>query len=283
MAKISGRPHGRAATRLAAAAITAALVGTGASAFAAEVGDAPMYGITGVDSTGASYYYAPNGEGGLQSRVPLDTGWKDINFLGLVDHNADSIADGRWQTSTSGDLSYAANDNSPLKNVGHGWGIYNKLVSAGNLGGAEGGDLLGRDASGNLFLYLGYDDGTVTNRYSVGGGWNVYTQIAGNGDLTGDGKSDLVARDTSGVLWLYKGTGDYKAPFAARTKVGAGWNTYNTVFAAGDIDLDGKADLVGRDAAGALYLYEGTGSAAAPFGSRVKIGTGGWNSYRLIF
>ncbi|THA78968.1 VCBS repeat-containing protein [Streptomyces sp. A0642] len=283
MAKISGRLSRRATTRLAVAAITAALVGTGASAFAAEVGDAPMYGIAGVDSTGASYYYAPNGEGGLQPRAAYDTGLKDVTFLGRVDNDADNLADGRWQTNAAGVLSYAAEGNLPLENVGHGWGIYNKLVSAGNVGGGEAGDLLGRDASGYLYLYLGYGDGTVTKRYTVGGGWNAYTQIAGNGDLTGDGKNDIVARDKAGVLWLYKGTGNYKAPFASRTKIGAGWNTYNTVFAPGDINLDGRTDLIGRDADGALYLYAGTGNAAAPYGSRVKIGNGGWNTYRLIF
>ncbi|MEU1493937.1 VCBS repeat-containing protein [Streptomyces sp. NPDC005776] len=288
MAKISGRLPGRAATRLAAAAITAALVGTGASAFAADVGDAPMYGIAALDSAGAAYTYTPNGEGGLEARTPIGADWlgagaKDIKFVGRVDGNADNLADGRWQTNTAGVLYYGAEDNSDLKNVGHGWGIYDKLVSAGNLGGGEAGDLLGRDASGHLYLYLGYGDGTVTKRYTVGAGWNAYTQLAGNGDLTGDGKNDIVARDKAGVLWLYKGTGNYKAPFTARTKVGSGWNTYNTVFAPGDINLDGTTDLVGRDAAGALYLYEGTGKAASPYGSRVKIGNGGWNTYRLIF
>ncbi|HEY9329315.1 MAG TPA: VCBS repeat-containing protein [Streptomyces sp.] len=288
MAKISGRLPGRAATRVGAAAITAALIGTGTSAFAADTGDAPMYGITGVDSAGTVNYYAPNGEGGLQPRDQLDAGWlgadaEDVKFVGRVDHNADSLADGRWQTNAAGVLNYAANDNSDLKKVGHGWGIYNKLVSAGNLGGGEAGDLLGRDAAGNLYLYLGYGDGTVTQRYKVGGGWNAYTQLAGNGDLTGDGKNDIVAADKSGVLWLYKGTGNYKAPFTARTKVGGGWNAYNNVFAPGDIDLDGTTDLVGRDAKGALYLYKGTGQAAAPYGTRVLIGTGGWNTYRLVF
>ncbi|WP_328886402.1 FG-GAP repeat domain-containing protein [Streptomyces sp. NBC_00316] len=283
MAKTSGRRHGRTAVRLAAAAITAALVGTGTSAFAATPGDAPLFGLTGLNSAGASYYYAPNGTGGLEGPVAFDSGWKDVTYVGRVDNNADSIADGRWQTDSKGNLLYAADDNSAAKNVGHGWGIYNKLLSAGNLGGAEAGDFLGRDTAGYLFLYLGYGDGTVTKRYTVGGGWGVYTQLAGNGDLTGDGKNDIVARDKSGVLWLYKGTGNYKAPFAARTKIGTGWNTYNTVFAPGDIDLDGVTDLIGRDATGALYLYAGTGNAAAPYKSRVKIGTGGWNTYRLFF
>ncbi|WP_322899750.1 FG-GAP-like repeat-containing protein, partial [Actinacidiphila rubida] len=60
-------------------------------------------------------------------------------------------------------------------------------------------------------------------------GWNAYTLMAGTGDVTGDGRADLVARDASGALWLYKGTGSASAPFAARTKVGAGWNTYNAL------------------------------------------------------
>ncbi|MFI6061090.1 hypothetical protein [Streptomyces sp. NPDC051286] len=42
---------------------------------------------------------------------------------------------------------------------------------------------------------------------------------------------------------IYVGTGTYKAPFASRTKIGAGWNTYNTVFAPGDIDPDCVTDL----------------------------------------
>ncbi|KAF2774605.1 hypothetical protein [Streptomyces sp. OM5714] len=40
---------------------------------------------------------------------------------------------------------------------------------------------------------------------------------------------DLVARDSAGVLWLYRGTGSASAPYAARTKIGGGWNTYNVL------------------------------------------------------
>ncbi len=98
------------------------------------------------------------------------------------------------------------------------------------------------------------------------------------GDLTGDGKADIVAKDKSGVLWLYKGTGNYKAPFSSRTRVGGGWNTYNNIVSVGDIDIDGVTDLVARNKSGALYLYKGTGNAASPFKSPVKIGSGGWNA-----
>ncbi|NED93035.1 VCBS repeat-containing protein, partial [Streptomyces sp. SID11233] len=97
--------------------------------------------------------------------------------------------------------------------------------------------------------------GTVTQAYRVGGGWDAYTQIIGKGDLTGDGKPDLVARDTSGALWLYVGTGDWHAPFEARTKIGNGWNAYDSLVGVGDNDYDGKADLIAREPAGDLYFY----------------------------
>lgn len=33
----------------------------------------------------------------------------------------------------------------------------------------------------------------------------------------------------AGALWLYRSTGKAAAPFATRTKIGSGWNTYNTL------------------------------------------------------
>ncbi|MCX0246788.1 FG-GAP-like repeat-containing protein [Streptomyces drozdowiczii] len=286
MAKISGRRPGRAVTRLAAAAITAALVATGAaatSASAAEVGDAPLFGLQGLNSSGTAYTYVPLGDGTLSSRVEFDTGMTGLAFVGQVDHDADNLADGRWQLGTSGNIWYYAADNSAAVKVGYGWDTYNTVVSVGQFGGAEGGDLLARDKKGDLYLYLGYGDGTLTKRLKVGYGWDTYTQIAGNGDLDGDGKGDLVARDKSGVLWLYKGTGNQKAPYAKRTKIGSGWNQYNTLFAAGDLNMDGRTDLVARNAKGELYLYAGTGNGAAPYKAKALIGTSGWNTYRLFF
>ncbi|WP_161789790.1 FG-GAP repeat domain-containing protein [Streptacidiphilus neutrinimicus] len=45
-----------------------------------------------------------------------------------------------------------------------------------------------------------------------------------------------------------------------------------------DFTGDGKADLLARDHSGALWLYPGTGRAAAPYGTRIRVG-GGWNAY----
>ncbi|MDX2296827.1 MULTISPECIES: FG-GAP repeat domain-containing protein [Streptomyces] len=148
------------------------------------------------------------------------------------------------------------------KTVGKGWNIYPEVLSPGHLGGAKGTDLIGRDTAGVLWSYLGYPGGSLTTRTRVGGGWNAYDQLAGQGDLTGDGRADIVARDRTGVLWLYKGTGDYKAPFASRTRIGGGWNVYDRLLSIGDIDSDGKVDLLARTTTGELLRYSGTGGAA---------------------
>lgn len=310
MAKSSGLNTRRALARATAAALTAALVmtGTGAAVAADEPGptasrsqldvkpsggemfraaalpgDAQINPLFGVNGAGDLYSYDPDFEGGLTARWEAGYGWETARAMTQVDQDADGFSDGIWHVTSGGQLYYGPWNTTEHHFVGNGWKIYNQLFSPANVGGAAADDLLARDESGVLWLYLGYGDGTLTKRYRVGGGWNIYTHITGKGDLTGDGKADIVAKDTSGVLWLYKGTGDRKAPFSSRTRIGGGWNMFNNIVSVGDIDIDGITDLVARDKNGALYLYKGTGNAAAPFKSRVKIGNSGWNTYRLMF
>ncbi|MGK5631051.1 FG-GAP repeat domain-containing protein [Streptomyces sp. URMC 123] len=160
--------------------------------------------------------------------------------------------------------------------IGAGWQIYNRIEATGNIAGAPAGDLVARDASGVLWLYLGKGDGTFAPRAKVGGGWQIYDKITAGSDLTGDGRPDLLATDTSGVLWLYKGTGSWSAPFAPRTRVGGGWQIYNEITAVGDIVGGTAGDLVARDTSGVLWLYQGNG--AGDFTTRVRIGAG-WNAF----
>ncbi|MFD3942651.1 FG-GAP repeat domain-containing protein [Streptomyces sp. NPDC058579] len=305
MANSSGLNTTGILSRVTVAAITAALVATTTSAVAAEApkprsadtaqsapaastfnapaaaAEAPLNALYGVDSTGFMYGYTPNGQGGLDTRLFSGSGWEYTKQITQVDHNADGRSDGVWAV-TNGSLEYLQWGEDPAR-VGGGWGIYNKVISTGNLGGAAADDLLARDNAGKLYIYLGYGNGKVTGRTLVGAGWGSYTQIAGNGDLNNDGKADIVARDGAGILWLYKGTGNYKAPFQTRTKIGAGWNAFNSLVTVGDIDLDGITDMIARDKAGKLYRYSGTGIASAPFKPKAVIGTGGWNTYRLMF
>ncbi|MGZ2356018.1 VCBS repeat-containing protein [Streptomyces sp. 372A] len=290
----------RIAARAAAAALTAALVATGTSAVAADAPQPslgasadqpaaapaaatanPHFWLYAVNSAGLAYAYGPNGKGGLTARSQEGKGWTGVSAMMQVDHQNDGDSDGLWFREDNGNMGYLKFDGSAVK-IGYGWNIYSKIVSPGQIGGAAGGDILAVDTKGDLYVYLGYGNGTITKRIKAGYGWNIYSAIAGNGDLNGDGKNDVVARDKSGVLWLYKGTGDQKAPFTKRTKIGSGWNQYDRLVSTGDINEDGKTDLIARKG-GELYLYSGTGDAATPYKAKKLIGTSGWNGYKFLF
>ncbi len=167
--------------------------------------------------------------------------------------------------------------------VGTGWQIYDSITALSGLRADGTGDLIAREPSGNLWYYQGSGNPAAPfkARVKAGYGWQIYNAITGVGDMTGDGKSDVLARDTAGNFWLYPGSGSTTAPFTPRVKIGYGYNTYNAIVGTGDVTGDGKADLLGRDTAGNLYLYTGTPSTTAPLGPRVKIGYG-WQTYNAI-
>ncbi|RZU54613.1 VCBS repeat protein [Krasilnikovia cinnamomea] len=98
-------------------------------------------------------------------------------------------------------------------------------------------------------------------------------------DFNRNGWSDVLARTTSsGNLVLYPGNGTYLDTAAARG-LGGGWGAMNAIVRIGDLNRDGREDVVARQSSnGDLWFYPGTGSG---FGTRKRIGTG-WNSLREI-
>ncbi|WP_406858740.1 FG-GAP-like repeat-containing protein [Streptomyces sp. HUAS MG47] len=146
-------------------------------------------------------------------------------------------------------------------------------------------DALGIDSTGQLTRYdTAYRfDGLHywTARTGLGTGWQIYDRLVAAGNVGGTAQADVLARDRSGALWLYEGTGKPGQPLASRKKVGTGWQIYNRITSGGDLTGDGKVDLLATDAAGALWLYKGTGSATAPLAYRVKVGHG-WGMYNKI-
>ncbi|MFF3920744.1 FG-GAP repeat domain-containing protein, partial [Streptomyces sp. NPDC001852] len=167
--------------------------------------------------------------------------------------------------------------------IGAGWGQYNAITSLAGQRGDGTGDLITRDASGVLWLYPGSGNAAAPfkPRVRIGSGWNAYTALVGAGDVTGDGHPDLLARDRNGVLWLYQGTGNAASAFKPRVRISSGWNAYTTLIGAGDLTGDGHPDLLARDTSGVLWLYPGSGNAAAPFKPRIRIGSG-WNTYSTL-
>ncbi|MFD5934041.1 FG-GAP repeat domain-containing protein [Streptomyces sp. NPDC060333] len=281
----SGDPAGAARAAAGAEQRVKEVRGPGRLARAAGSVETPSFAMSGVDKqSNELYLYFPDRKGAFEDRHHVATSFDAFADSIDVDNDKDGYSDGSWSLYKDGVLNYSWIDDElqyHSKNVGTAWNIYTTVLSPGNLGGGQEADLIGLDKSGDLWGYPGYADGALGERTRIGGGWGQYTQLAGQGDLTGDGKADIVARDRSGVLWLYKGTGDHKAPFAARTQVGGGWNTYDRLLSVGDLDADGRADLIARKPNGDLYRYSGTGDAGAVFQKPVKIGNG-FQIYNLL-
>ncbi|MDV9190962.1 N-acetylmuramoyl-L-alanine amidase [Streptomyces sp. SR27] len=167
--------------------------------------------------------------------------------------------------------------------VGGGWNAYDTITPLTALRADGTGDAVAREASGTLWYYQGSGNpaSPFKARLRTGGGWQVYDRILGIRDLNGDSKPDLIAREKSGVLWYYQGTGNPAVPFATRLRVGGGWQTYNQLISTGDLNGDGRADMVARDTTGVLWYYQGTGKPATPFAPRVRVG-GGWGAYNSM-
>ncbi|MGW7238638.1 FG-GAP repeat domain-containing protein [Streptomyces sp. NPDC054804] len=145
----------------------------------------------------------------------------DLNKDGRPDLIARNSATGAvylYKTTSTGKLS------ARVKLYGD-WKTYKKVVGAGDLNGDGVGDLVAQDKANNLYRYYGTGKGGFGGRVKIATGWgSSYNAVVGVGDITGDGKSDLVMRDTAGNLYRQTGTG--KGTFAARVKIGTGWQGY---------------------------------------------------------
>ncbi|WP_328943220.1 FG-GAP-like repeat-containing protein [Streptomyces sp. NBC_00250] len=196
---------------------------------------------------------------------------------GFGDMNADRKSDVLVRDE-AGRLWFLPGDGSGKLVGTAGWTAMNALTRHGDFSGDGREDVIAREsATGKLWLYPGTGTGALGSRKLIGsGGWNGMSKLTAYGDLTGDGRSDLLAVEPStGKLWAYPGTAT--GTLGARKLIGAGgWNAMNSLVAPGDMNGDGKADLIAREAAtGKLWFYPGTGTGS--FGTRVLIGSGGWN------
>ncbi|MEV4425081.1 VCBS repeat-containing protein [Streptomyces sp. NPDC053792] len=207
------------------------VIGTGWDAYdqivtPGNVAGAPHADVVARDRSGTLWLHSGTGKSAFSPRTKIGGGWQIYNRLTA---GSDLTSDGRPDlvaTDKAGDLwLYKGTGNTsapfaPRVRIGHGWGIYNKIVAVGNIAGGRAGDLVARDTAGVLWLYLGKGDGTFAARTRIGGGWNAYDEIVGIGDADRDGRADVVVNGVVGgrreSLSLYRGTGDRTAPLSGR-------------------------------------------------------------------
>lgn len=166
----------------------------------------------------------------------------------------------------------------PPQTVGPGWNTMDIILSPGDFNGDGTNDLLARAGDGTLYLYPGLGSNRFDAPSAVGWGWNRFDAILGVGDFSGDGVNDVLAREPGGDLYLYRGNGA-GGWTGQPERVGTGWNSLSALTTPGNLDGTPGRDVVGRDAAGNLWLYSGNGSGGWS-GSRV-IGQG-WGAMKAI-
>ncbi|MER5966415.1 hypothetical protein [Streptomyces sp. NPDC002057] len=231
------------------------------------------------DTSGVLWQYESSGRADkpLKARARIGGGWNAYTaIVPVTNRNAAGQGD-LMARDKDGVLWYyegSGNTAAPFKpraRVGGGWNQYTALT-----GHATG--LLARDRSGKVWRYAftGADDPAyaLEGRRDMGDGWNIYTAIAGQAQ-----GYDPVARDKDGVLWAYAS----RFPgFYPRTRVGGGWNAYNSLAWTGTLTGSG-ANLIARDASGKLWAYDSVyrDSRLVPVSTRKQIGYG-WGIYNTI-
>ncbi|MDQ1009835.1 hypothetical protein QFZ82_004320 [Streptomyces sp. V4I23] len=155
------------------------------------------------------------------------------------------------------------------------------LVPFGDVNGDRCNDVLVRQASELLVYRPGC--GKVVSPSSpytvIGSGWSQYDVLTSPGDINGDGRHDLIARQTTtGDMYFYAGTADHR--FKGRVKIGTNWKTYKKIVGAGDLNGDGRGDLLGVDGSGALWRYYGTATGSVT--SRVKLADAWGSAYTTV-
>ncbi|MGW1868223.1 FG-GAP-like repeat-containing protein [Streptomyces mauvecolor] len=149
-------------------------------------------------------------------------------------------------------------------------------------GGPDGrADLLALTPSGRFDLRTG--PGVAGEAQAQGEGWtgaNALTAAIPYRDVNGDRCNDVLVRMASGELRAYTpACGAPLTPSTAYQSLGRGWNAYDTLVSPGDVDGDGRADLVARTSGGDLYVYSDNG--ALGFKEPVKAGWG-WGGLLVV-
>jgi hypothetical protein len=209
-------------------------------------------------------------EFGTSTATPINLGGTDNAFV-VGDVNRDGASEVIARDTSTGNLVMWADAGrsgaAPTPQVvSTGWGGLNLIAPAGDLTMDGIPDVLARTSSGDLYVYPLTATGAPHPGIRIATGMNGMTDIMGVGPNDAGAAPDVVAREPGGgALLLYGGNGPglLLGPRVVRSST----SSISRLVASGDVDGDGRSDLVYQQTDGSIGLYAGTTVTTGGFAS----------------
>jgi REP element-mobilizing transposase RayT len=203
----------------------------------------------------------------------LAHGWTVQDYVRTVgDVNGDGMDDlvGFGQNGVWVSLSTGSGFPTPTRwvqafDLAHGWTVQDYVRTVGDVNGDGMDDLVGFGQNG-VWVSLSTGSGFPTptrwvQAFDLAHGWTVQDYVRTVGDVNGDGMDDLVGFGQNGV-WVSLSTGSsFPTPskWTSSFDLSHGWTVQDYVRMVGDVNGDGKADVVGFGQDG-VYIGLSTGT-----------------------
>lgn len=175
-----------------------------------------------------------------------------------------------------------------------GWGAQNYVRTVGDVNGDGKADLIGFNETGT-YVCLSSGKGFQPlkkwiDNYGLRQGWTTNNHVRTVGDVNGDGKDDVVGFTAAGVYVSLSTGNSFTAPTWWIKNFGShqGWTVRNHPRMLGDVNGDGKLDVVGFTGGGLMVSLSNGSSFGTPklhnvlFGNGQNHGTWTYNHVRTV-